>query len=338
MSYLQKCILFFEHIILTRNRRNILSLKIMRKKMWDKIRQLRRMQEIMFMEYVRMFPMPNMLEMYFNMIHVEKSIWMKPRSNYFWHKVVLCTYTDSDWIENFRMSKKTFNDLCFLLRPALEPKPLLLKSREPLSVEKQVAVALYKLANYAEYSVVGNIFGIHKSTVKKCFFRVVNAVNNLMMKDYLQMPDTYEASEIAMNFEITSHIPQIIGCIDDTHIPILAPSESYQDFANCNDWPSYVLQAVIDDKCRLRNICVYHPGSIHDATVLKDSSLYRNLKNIIPQGTRNINDLEIPYFIVGDSAYPLLPWLLKGYSVITRNRIDATGDARGGTETIDMIA
>ncbi|KYM98112.1 Putative nuclease HARBI1 [Cyphomyrmex costatus] len=208
---------------------------------------------------------------------------MKPRSNHFWQEIVLCTYTDSDWIESFRMSAKIFNDLCFLLRPALEPKPLLLKSRESLSVEKQVAVALYKLASCAEYRVVGNVFGIHKSTVKKCLFRVVNAVNHLMMEDYLQMPNIYKTSKIAINFEMISHIPQIFGCIDGTHIPILAPSEGYRDFVNRKGWPSYVLQAVVDNKCRFKNICVRHPGSTYDAAVLKDSSLYKNVKNIIPQ-------------------------------------------------------
>lgn len=244
--------MFFQHLILEKNRKNVLSLKIMRRrrKVWYRIYQLFRLKRIVFMEYVRMFPMANILEMYLNTIHVVRSTWMKQRSNHFWSEIVLCTYTDSDWIESFRMCKKTFNDLCYLLQPALEPKPLLLKSREPLSVEKQVAVALYKLASCAEYRVVGNVFGIHKSTVKKCLFRTVNAINTLMMKDYLQMPNANEASEIALNFERISQIPQIIGCIDGSHIPILAPSEGYRDFVNRKGWPSYVLQAVVDNKCR----------------------------------------------------------------------------------------
>lgn len=76
------------------------------------------------------------------------------------------------------------------------------------------------MASCAEYRVVENVFGIHKSTVKECLFRVVNVINDLMMKDYLQMPNVYEASKIAMNFERISHVPQIIGCIDGSHILI----------------------------------------------------------------------------------------------------------------------
>ncbi|KYQ53661.1 hypothetical protein ALC60_04168 [Trachymyrmex zeteki] len=70
------------------------------------------------------------------------------------------------------MSKMSFffMTLCDLIKDELQPKVQILKAREPVSVEKQIAVALYKLASCSEYRVVGNTFGIHKSTVKKCFF------------------------------------------------------------------------------------------------------------------------------------------------------------------------
>jgi len=179
-----------------------------------------------------------------------RRIWMKHRSYHFWNHIVLNTYDEAQWLEYFRMRKETFDILCNILKSKLEVKVLLLKSREPLSVEKQVAVALYKLASCAEYRVVGNIFGIHKSTVKKCLYKVVNAINNVMMKNYLYMPNEFEAVEIANNFEKICHIPQIIGCIDGSHIPILAPVDGYRDYVNRKGWPSYNLQAVVDDKCR----------------------------------------------------------------------------------------
>ncbi|RLU19261.1 hypothetical protein DMN91_007818 [Ooceraea biroi] len=62
-----------------------------------------------------------------------------------------------------------------------------------------------------------------------------------------------------------------------------------------------------------RQLLMINAGSTHDAAVFKDSSLYRDAQNVIPQGTRNIDGLEVSYFIIGDPAYPLLSWLLKGY-------------------------
>jgi len=103
-------------------------------------------------------------------------IWDLEKSSDFWKRIVNIHYTSIEWLESFRMSKVSFLDLCNKLRNELKPKPQYLKSREPLSVEKQVAVALYKLASTAEYRVIGNTMGIHKSTVKKCLYREVKAI------------------------------------------------------------------------------------------------------------------------------------------------------------------
>lgn len=171
-------------------------------------------------------------------------IWQLERSSDFWKRIVNIHYTPKEWLESFRMSKVSFLDLCNKLRNEL--KPQYLKSREPLSVEKQVAVALYKLASTAEYRVIGNTMGIHKSTVKKCLYRVVKAINKIMLKNYIRMPDENEAKFIAQNFEEKCGIPQIIGSIDGTHIEIIPPSEGRRDFVNRKGWPSYNVLAVVD--------------------------------------------------------------------------------------------
>uniref|UniRef100_A0A8C4SNC0 DDE Tnp4 domain-containing protein n=1 Tax=Erpetoichthys calabaricus TaxID=27687 RepID=A0A8C4SNC0_ERPCA len=46
------------------------------------------------------------------------------------------------------------------------------------------------------------------------------------------------------------------------------------------------------------------PGSVHDARILRDSTLYRKLQSNRPNG-----------IILGDSAYPLLPWLMAPFPV-----------------------
>lgn len=107
-----------------------------------------------------------------------RRIWQKERSSDFWKRIVNVHYSPQEWLESFRMSKVSFSELCNKLRNELKPKPQYLELRESLSVEKQIAVALYKLASTAEYRVVGNVMGIHKSTVKMCLYRVFNLRNS----------------------------------------------------------------------------------------------------------------------------------------------------------------
>lgn len=158
------------------------------------------------------------------------------------------SYSEAQWIQDFRVSKNVFQYLCEELRPYLMPKenPVWNNSRRT-PLEKQIAVALYKLASCAEYRVVGSVFGIHKSTVKKILHKFVEAINLHLMRKIIVFPNKEEAVEICKNFEKKCHLPQIIGCIDGTHIPILAPAVGRKDFLNRKGWTSIVLQAVVDN-------------------------------------------------------------------------------------------
>ena len=53
------------------------------------------------------------------------------------------------------------------------------------------------------------------------------------------------------------------------------------------------------------------PGKVHDALVLANSTLY-TVANF-PPATRRLCGVDVPLVILGDPAYPLLPWLMKPY-------------------------
>ena len=84
------------------------------------------------------------------------------------------TFSDDQWMENFRMTKATFEILCDDLRPSFSDhaRPL----REPLQLDHRVAIAVYWMASSAEYRTIANLFGVGKSTVRKCIHDVCTAM------------------------------------------------------------------------------------------------------------------------------------------------------------------
>ncbi|KAL6490174.1 hypothetical protein MHYP_G00005190 [Metynnis hypsauchen] len=177
----------------------------------------------------------------------------------------------------------------------------------------RVAVALYKLGSCAEYRVIYNQFGIHKSTVKKFVYLFCKGMVQSPIKQLIKVPNEEEALDLARRFEAISRIPQFMGLINGTHIPVLPPRDGYKDFVNRKGWPSYVLQGVVDNKGCFWNINCKMPGSAHDATVLRQSELFQKA-HLLPKGVKNIEGEEVQLLVVGDPAYPLLDWLIKGYT------------------------
>ena len=112
-------------------------------------------------------------------------------------------------------------------------------------------------------------------------------------------------------------IPQCAGSIDVSHIPVIPPVLNHTDYYNRKGWYSIIVQAVVNHHYLFTNLHIGWPGSVHDARVLANSAIYQraNNKEILQGECMCVGDMDIPIFLVGNSAYPLLPWLIKLFTM-----------------------
>lgn len=75
------------------------------------------------------------------------------------------------------------------------------------------------------------------------------------MVRHIQFPGSTKLVEMAHFFLNRWGVPQYVGMIDGSHIPIIAPEECPHDYYNRKGWHSIVLPAVVDGKVLFR-ICV----------------------------------------------------------------------------------
>lgn len=241
------------------------------------------------------------------------SVWSYTRSNEWWLNIAL-KYTDEQWLQDFRLSKETFRFICTEVKPALEREDT--SFRQCIPLQKRVAITLFKLASTAEYRLIANLFGVSTTSVCRCVQEFCGAVISRLLPKLIKSPSSGQLQQMANFFEERWGVPQCVGAIDGSHIPIIRPSQFQADYHNRKGWHSIILQAVVDGKGRFWDLCVGSPGSIHDARVLRLSSFFTLASNgtFFPGTTRNICGENVGYYIIGDSAYPLQSWLLKPFA------------------------
>ncbi|XP_053894089.1 uncharacterized protein LOC128842263 [Malaclemys terrapin pileata] len=181
---------------------------------------------------------------------MECQFWAWETSTDWWDHIVLQVRDDSKWLRNFRMHKGTFMALHDLLSPALKWQNN--KMRAVLTVEKRVAIALWKPATPDSHRSVGHQFGVGKSTVGAAMIQVANAIKELLISKVVTLGNVQAIVDgfAAMGFRNCG------GAIDGTHIPILAPKHQASKYINRKGYCSMLLQALVDHRGRFTNINV----------------------------------------------------------------------------------
>ena len=138
----------------------------------------------------------------------------------------------------------------------------------------------------------------------------------------LQFPSSEEQwREIADGFHTRWQFPNCIGAIDGKHIVIQAVPGAGSQYYNYKGTHSIVLMAMVDANYRFTYVDIGCNGRVSDGGILRDSTLGRSMF-----GDDNNNMLNVPmpvplpgrihpvpFFAVGDDAFPLRSNLMKPY-------------------------
>lgn len=254
----------------------------------------------------------------------KRSCWMKPgRTALWWENILNGVSPEESWKKNFRMSRNDFMELATELRPYISQRPGSPNYR-CLTTERKVAITLYYLKDTGSLSMTANSFGVAICTASAVIRQVCTAISKHLGPKYLYLPmDVDSMRKKVAEFETKFGMTQAFGCIDGTHIPIQCPVENSQDFFCYKQFYSLNVQAVCDYKGYFMDVECMWPGSVHDAKVFANSSVNHKLRNNILPGTLQYpvpGELKVPHYLIGDPAYPLVPFCMKEYESCSNNQ------------------
>lgn len=253
-----------------------------------------------------------------------RSTWRQNgRTESWWAKLLSNEMPLDTWKKNFRMSREEFKKLADELRPFISPD-LSSPNYMALSAEKKLAMTLYFLKDTGSMAMTANTFGVALCTVSRHVVQVSYAIAKHLGPKYIHLPMSKdEMRQKSAEFEAKFGMPQAFGCIDGTHVRIKRPVCNSQEYFNYKQFYSLSVQAVCDFQGRFMDVDCRWPGSVHDAKVFANSSINRKLSNgLLPVTYKRLvpGHAEIPNYLIGDPAYPLLPYCMKEYQTCTTNQ------------------
>jgi len=128
--------------------------------------------------------------------------------------------SDEELVKEFRMTRAVIENICELVHDKMQPTGCRFAD---LSLKQKVLLSLKTLGSRSLTSK--DFLKVTQPTVSKILTQFVDAVTEKAF-NYIYMPrNTKETAKTKKDFFKLSGFPGIVGCVDGSHIPLIAPKE-----------------------------------------------------------------------------------------------------------------
>ena len=210
-------------------------------------------------------------------------------------------YSDTEFIARYRITRAIFTQLLdrldtFTVRPT--------SRSHSIPTTTQLAVTLQFLATGTFQTVVASCHGISQCSVSRCIANITDALCSCA-SDLIHFPNEDGQRRNQLRFQDKYGFPKVLGCVDGSHIPIVAPPTNEPLYVNRKGYHSINVQAICDADFRFIDIVVKWPGSTHDAFIWRQSGINQFINSgVIP---------TVNGWFLGNSGYPLRQNLMTPY-------------------------
>lgn len=222
-----------------------------------------------------------------------------------------------------RMEPAMFQELAARVGPRIAKKDTWW--RKALDPGLKLAITLRHLATGDSYKSLMYGFRVADNTISNFIPEVCQAIIDEYSAEVMPIPTTPEEwKRISDQFGSRWNFHHAVGALDGKHVSIKCPENAGSLYYNYKGFNSIILFALVDADYKFIWVDVGANGSASDCTVFNQSELKETIEN----GTIRFpapeplpgDDRDMPYFIIGDDAFPLRTWLMKPFS--TRQMTD----------------
>ena len=151
--------------------------------------------------------------------------------------------SSTELIKKFRINREEIEEICELVKDEMQPVG---HTMMDLSLKQKVLLCRKTLESESFQSTSKGFLKVAQPTVSKVLTQFVNSITTKASRYIYMSRSREEVAKTKQDFYQLAGFPGVIGCIDGSHIPIVAPQEDEFVFINRKRFHSINIQAVCD--------------------------------------------------------------------------------------------